>query len=43
VVATGCRRCRHRCRQLAPGHPVASGTEPRRAGQTIGPINLWVG
>jgi len=33
VVATGCRRCRHRCRQLAPGHPVASRSGPRRAGQ----------
>src|SRR5262249_5673265 len=26
MVATGCRRCRHRCRQPPPGHPVAPET-----------------
>jgi hypothetical protein len=30
VVATGCRCCRHRCRQLPPGHPLASRSGPGR-------------
>lgn len=30
VAATGCCRCRHGCRQLPPGHPLASRSTPRR-------------
>src|SRR5215475_8524621 len=33
AVATGCRRCRRRCLQLPPGHPLAS-----RPGPDAGPL-----